>query len=132
MLAAEYQAELRQDVASIIRSNKRLGTGLAAEALVLATGSSASIGHVILTEVKDAAGIELYAMALEPIQHGQRYGGAMLDQVLRAYLPRVGTIFARCLPASTVMYEMLVSRGFEYVFTMRNGARVLRIDAKPA
>ena len=132
MLATERQAELRKDLDQIIRSNKRLETALPAEALVLELENGQPIGHVIVTAIKDAEGLELYAMALEPTVRGIGYGRLMLEQVLRVYLPRARTIYARCFPASAAMYELLINSGFEYLFTMRHSLiRVLSIGPKP-
>jgi len=133
MLADERQDELRRDVEQIIRTGRRSGTGLPAEALVLSLPDGQPVGHAILTAVKEAEGIELYAMALDPSVRGNGYGRLMLNQILQKYLPRAGTIYARCFPASVAMYEMLVNSGFEYLFTMRHSlVRVLRIATKPA
>lgn len=117
---------LLEEIRSIIR-HKRLATEpLNAQAIVFMRGSE-RVGHAIVTEAQGSVGAELYAMALDRRWRGTGTGAAMLDLLIAHYLARMGVIYARCFPRSVIMYELLVSRGFEYVLTTRAGTRLLRL-----
>lgn len=132
MLVPKHTLRLHDDINSIISRKCRSETGLGAEALIFSMGDSI-IGHAILSEVKDIPGAEIYAFALDECWKGQGLGGAMLDMIVNRYLPTARVLYARCFYRSVVMYEMLISRGFDFAMTTRSGLRVLSLahpDAK--
>jgi len=97
---------------------------------LIAQHGAEPIGHAILTEVQGTPGIELYAMALDDRFRGRGWGSALLDLLITQFLPQNGMMTARCYPRSVVMYELLVSRGFEYFMTLRSGLRVMCLNAQ--
>lgn len=69
-------------------------------------------------------GIELHLIALKKEHRGQGYGAAVLDTILNRYLSR-GSVYARCLPASGQLRQMLRGRDFDEIGTSGNSV-VLR------
>lgn len=122
---------LYQELEAIIRHRRRLNGPLGATALIFSNGRD-PVGHAILTEIQGTPGIEIYALALDERRRGTGLGSAMLDLLIARFLPQAGAMYARCFPRSVVMYEMLVSRGFEYMLTLRSGLRVLCLKPQPA
>lgn len=130
LVEPKHQETTRRDIESIIRLRRRSGKPLSAHASVF-THHDQRIGFVVLTELAEMPGLELYAFAVDGRFRGKGYGSCMLTQVLDRFLAPAKTLFVRCFPPSVVMYEMLVDRGFDLVYTTRNGARVLRRDFNP-
>lgn len=131
ILASPQTELLYQELEAIIRHRRRLNGPLAATALIFSNGQD-PVGHAIMTEIQGTPGLEIYALALDERHRGTGLGSAMLDMLIARFLPQAGAMYARCFPRSVVMYEMLVSRGFEYMLTLRSGLRVLCLKPQPA
>jgi len=129
LLIPEQADLLYRELDTIIRHGCRTSGPLSAVALIFLNGP-VCVGHAIMTEVKNTEGIELYSLSVDAAMRGAGYGSTMLDMLIARFLPQAGVIIARCYPRTVVMYELLVSRGFEYMMTLRSGLRVLCLNPK--
>ncbi len=92
----------------------------------VATVDDTRIGAAIVAKAVGVSdkGIELHMIALKTEHRGKGYGAAVLDTILSRYLSR-GSVYARCLPASGLLRQMLLKRDFDEVGTSGNSV-VLR------
>lgn len=89
--------------------------GFQTEAL-LAYADETLVGAVVITDAIGTPdkGVELALIAIDVTYHGHGYGSSALDALLKHFLPQ-GSVYARCLPASERLRQMLVKRGFAHV-----------------
>ena len=88
------------------------------------------VGMVMMAELSPGkGGNEIHLVCVDPKHQGRGYASQMLDFVLAQRLDL--DVYARCTPASQHMYEMLVRRGFRYLYTSPEGQRVLRRPRQP-
>jgi GNAT superfamily N-acetyltransferase len=92
----------------------------------VATVDDTRVGAAIVATAVGVSdeGIELHLIALKKDCRGKGYGSVVLDTILNRYLPR-GSVYARCLPASGQLRQMLLRRDFDEVGTSGNSV-VLR------
>ncbi|HDJ1438109.1 TPA: GNAT family N-acetyltransferase [Serratia rubidaea] len=80
------------------------------------------IGFVVIAQQPD----ELLLAAISPEYRGKGYGREMLDTFLIDYIARKRMVWARCYPASKIMKDYLLRRGFEIYNTSKSGDLILR------
>lgn len=76
----------------------------------------ARVGAVVATTAIGTpdVGVELALIAIKNEYRGKGLGSKVLDAFLNHYLPR-GSVYARCLPASDKLHQMLLRRDFAEV-----------------
>ena len=125
----ERRDALRNEVESIIHQGRLHQSPLSAWAWIFRHGSL-RVGMSILCEISHGVpGYELYALAVHKDFRGNGYGRIILDEMLYYYAG--ADLYARCLPASETLYQMLLRRHFEHLYTTPDQARVLRCTIKP-
>lgn len=125
----ERREQLRNEIGSIIEKRKLYQSPLSAQAWIFRHGD-VRVGFSILSAISHGiTGYELYAIAVHSKFRGKGYGGIILDEMLHYYAGPA--IYARCFPASEILYQMLLRRHFEHLYTTPNHARVLRCTIKP-
>jgi len=114
---------IRQNLQSVVRQNRMLESPLYAEARIYKCNSQRT-GFSIMTGVTDwPNAIELYAIGVYKTMRGNGFGRLILDELLHQWLPECN-VYVRCAPASEQLYQMLLRRQFQYLFTMPSGSRV--------
>jgi|GEM_PF-1597632 len=76
------------------------------------------IGAAVITAAIGTpdVGVELAMIAIKHEYQGCGYGTQAVDTLLDHYLPQ-GSVYARCLPASERLHQMLIKRAFSSVGT---------------
>lgn len=87
------------------------------------------VGATLVTEAVGTPdqGVEIAMIALKPKDRGLGIGHLVLDSLLSRYLP-IGSVYARCMPASSTLHQMLLRRDFEAVGNLENSV-ILRHPA---
>lgn len=125
-----HRDRVRKDVQSMIAQQRLLDSPLYAEAMICKVGQERA-GFSIMCGVTDFPnGIEIYALGVHKAFRGQGLGSKLLDELLYHWLAR-RDIYAQCLAASEQMFQMLLHRHFEFLFTLPGGARVLHCQQLP-
>lgn len=80
-----------------------------------------AIGATVVTEALGTPdrGVEISMIAIKPHYRGHGYGHLVLDTLLSRYLDR-GSVYARCMPASAQLQQMLRRRDFAEVGATEN------------
>lgn len=103
---------MNEEVQSVISSQKLLDDRQAQATVYLV--DNIRIALVIISEASpgNSSCYEIYAMSVIKSHQNKGYGAQILDSVLDRFLYL--DICARCLPASDIMSELLIRRGFEF------------------
>ena len=125
-----HRENVRQDVRSMIVQQRLLNSPLYAEVMIYKVGQQRA-GFSIMCGVTDFPNaIEIYALGVHKSFRGQGLGSKMLDELLHLWLTH-RDVYAQCLVASEQMFQMLLHRHFECLFTLPGGARVLHCQQLP-
>ncbi len=86
-----------------------------------------AVGFVLVSEIAPGSAIseqELYVMGVRRDRRSAGHGQQLLRLCLSAY--RDTTLYARCLPCSDIMFQLLERNHFQHFQTMRQGGRALK------
>jgi RimJ/RimL family protein N-acetyltransferase len=115
----------KHNLHSIVFNQRRLDENLQAQAMVFES-EPGKVGYVVMSEVEEGYGNEIYIFIVDKAFRGNGYGKAMLEEVIARWHPD-STIYARCHPASTVMADML--RKYHFTCEAKNEqVEVYRLD----
>lgn len=118
----EEREFLKRNLKSVLRDGQ-LENGLRGQPIIF-QDQGTSIGFALICEIKPGlGGHEIHLFLVHHKFHGQGYGSAMLDEINRRW--QKVDLCARCFPASHVMQNMLLRRGFVFSHINSEGANVL-------
>lgn len=124
LLEEEQQELSRANMESIIVRGIQRDNGMRAQAIIYEKDEQ-RVGFVIMSELEpDKGGNEMYILAVDKVFRGKGYGGEILDDIIQRIVPHAN-LFVRCKPNSTVMYQMLIKRGFKHFETDEEGTQYL-------
>ena len=124
LLEEEQQELVRANMESIIVQGVQRDNGMRAQAIIYEEDEQ-RVGFVILSELEpNKGGNEMYIMAVDKEFRGKGYGRKILDDIIQRIVPHAN-LFVRCKPDSTVMYQMLIKRGFQHFETDEEGTQFL-------
>jgi GNAT superfamily N-acetyltransferase len=118
----EEREFIKQNLTSVLKQG-HLNNGLRGQPLVFEHQKN-RIGFALVSEIRPGlGGHELHLFFVHHKYHRRGYGSAMLDEINHRW--HQVDLYARCLPASNLMFDMLTRRGFVFTHTNSEGARVL-------
>ena len=90
-------------------------SGYSTEVFLVVNGAQ-RVGAAVITAAVGTpdAGVEIALIALKREHRGHGFGAVVLERLLNAYWHK-GSVYVRCLPASHMLHEMLLRRGFSVV-----------------
>lgn len=116
----------KANLQSIIINGMRLDEPLRSQAMVFEDNQQ-KVGFVVMSEIYDGYGNEIYMFIVDRDYRGKGYGRQMLDEIIRRWHP-TSAIQARCHKQSGQMTSMLKKSGFTCVDVLKQNAEVYRLD----
>ncbi len=112
---------MKKEIKSVI-NNQKLLDNRHAQATVYSADNK-RVAMVIISEATPGSSCyEIYAISVIKGHQGKGYGSQILDSILNRFLYL--DVYARCLPASVRMEQLLVQRGFKFD-SMDKGFKVM-------
>jgi len=114
---------LRKNLQSILNDQKRLDVDLKASAFIAENNGKPIFFMIISATESNAA--EIWMIGTDPQYQGKGIASSSLDKALNKFKTSNNVVFAKCHPASEVMFRLLIKKGFELLKTGESGTRLL-------
>lgn len=117
---------IKRTLHSIVFNQKRVDPDLRAQAMVF-ENEAGKVGFVVMSEMKEGYGNEIFIFVVDRKFRGHGYGQAMLNEIIMRW-HSTSNIYASCFPASIAMVSMLRKSGFMCEGTNKEGVQFYKLQ----
>lgn len=117
---------IKQTLHNVVFNQKRVDPDLRSQAMIF-ENEKGKVGFVIMSEMRQGYGNEIFVFLVDKIFRGMGYGQSMLDEIIRRWHP-TSNLYASCFPASKVMASMLRKSGFICEGKNKNGIEFYKLE----